>query len=136
MPGAILSIDDMGPEGNPAEKLSRWKWAGPNWQDFVQTQNTEALVAVEIQSDDPDALAKRWGEVLDLAVESINGLPAVKLDNAHIRFAADTDGRGVGIGAIDVMPANRANILAMADKMALRRGDSQIMLCGVRVNLV
>ncbi len=136
VPGAILSIDDMGPEGNPNEKLSRWKWAGPNWQDFVQTQDTEALVAVEIQSDDPDALAKRWGEVLDQAVENINGMPAVKLDNAHIRFSKDTDGRGVGICAIDVLPANRDNILAMADKMELRQGDNQIMLCGVRVNLV
>jgi hypothetical protein len=136
VPGAILSIDDMGPEGNPAEKLSRWKWAGPNWQEFVQTQDTEALVAVEIQAADPDALAKRWGEVLDLPVERINGMPAVKLDNAHIRFSTDTDGRGVGICAIDVLPADRANILAMADKMELRQGDNQIMLCGVRVNLV
>ena len=136
VPGAILSIDDMGPEGNPAEKLSRWKWAGPNWQEFVQTQDTEALVAVEIQAADPDALAKRWGEVLDLPVERVNGMPAVKLDNAHIRFSTDTDGRGVGICAIDVLPADRANILAMADKMELRQGDNQIMLCGVRVNLV
>jgi hypothetical protein len=136
VPGAILSIDDMGPEGNPAEKLSRWKWAGPNWQEFVQTQDTEALTAVEIQSDDVDALAKRWGEVLDRPVESINGVPAVQLDNAHIRFVPDTDGRGVGISAIDVLPANRDNILAMADKMGLRQGENQFMLCGVRVNLV
>jgi len=63
-------------------------------------------------------------------------MPAVKLDNAHIRFSTDTDGRGVGICAIDVLPADRANILAMADKMELRQGDNQIMLCGVRVNLV
>ena len=136
VPGAILSIDDMGPEGNPNEELSRWKWAGPNWQDFVQTQDTKALTAVEIQSDDPDALAKRWGEVLDRPVESINGVPGVKLDNADIRFVPDTDGRGVGIRAIDVLPADRANILAMADKMELRQGENQIMLCGVLVNLV
>ena len=136
VPGAILSIDDMGPEGNPDEELSRRKWAGPNWQEFVQTQDTKALTAVEIQSDDPDTLAARWAEILDMSVASIDGKPAVQLDNAHIRFVADTDGRGVGISAIDVRPANRENILRVADKLDLVGPDDQIMLCGVRVNLV
>ena len=136
VPGAILSIDDMGPEGDPNEELSRWKWAGPNWQEFVQTQDTKALTAVEIQCDDPGALAKRWGEVLDIPVESISGKPAVQLDNAHIRFVADTDGRGIGICAIDVLPANKENILRIAHKLDLVADDDQIVLCGVRVNLV
>jgi hypothetical protein len=136
VPGAILSIDDMGPEGDPNEELSRWKWAGPNCQEFVQTQDTKALTAVEIQCDDPGALAKRWGEVLDIPVESISGKPAVQLDNAHIRFVADTDGRGIGICAIDVLPANKENILRIAHKLDLVADDDQIVLCGVRVNLV
>ncbi|NQV58363.1 MAG: hypothetical protein HQ502_01770, partial [Alphaproteobacteria bacterium] len=84
----------------------------------------------------PDAVAERWAAVLDRPVEQINGKPAIRLDNAHIRFAADTDGRGAGIGAIDILPANRDNILAMADKLGLRQSDDQLMLCGVRVNLV
>ncbi|MDA1100887.1 MAG: VOC family protein [Proteobacteria bacterium] len=136
VPGAILSIDDMGPEGDPAQEMSRWKWAGPNWQAFVQTQNTKALVAVEIQADDPDAVAERWAAVLDCPMEQINGKPAVKLDNAHIRFVPDKDGRGTGISAIDILPADRGNILAMADKRGLRQSNDQLMLCGVRVNLV
>ena len=78
----------------------------------------------------------RVREVLDRPVESINGVPGVKLDNADIRFVPDADGRGTGIRAIDVLPANRDNILAMADKMELRQGENQIMLCGVLVNLV
>ena len=136
VPGAILSIDDMGPDGDPRVELSRWQWAGPNWQEFVQTQSTKALTAVEIQADNPDAVAARWSEVLDLPLENINGMPAVKLDNAHIRFAADTDGRGLGIGAIDILPNDRDNILQMADKFGLRQPNGQLMICGVRVNLV
>ncbi|MBT5190748.1 MAG: hypothetical protein HOM07_00260, partial [Rhodospirillaceae bacterium] len=56
--------------------------------------------------------------------------------NAHIRFAADTDGRGLGIGAIDILPNDRDNILQMADKFGLRQPNGQLMICGVRVNLV
>ena len=136
VPGCILSIDDMGPEGDPAEELSRWKWAGPNWQEFVQTQDTRALAAVEIQAEHPEAAAERWAQVLDRPLESIDGNPAIRLDNAHIRFTGDRDGRGPGIGAIDILPANRDNILAMAEKFGLTPSDDQFMLCGVRVNLV
>jgi hypothetical protein len=140
VPGAILSIDDMGPEGDPKELMSRWKWAGPNWQAFVQDHITKALSAVEIQADNPDAVAERWAEVLDMPLVQINGMPAIQLDNAHIRFATDTDGRGLGIGAIDVVPADRENILEMADKFELRHKSDhevdQLMICGVRVNLV
>ena len=136
VPGCILSIDDMAPDGDWRDEMSRWKWAGPSWQEFVQTQDTKALVAVEIQADNPDAVAERWGEVLARPGENIDGKPAVKLHNAHIRFAPDSDGRGLGIGAIDILPADRDNILAMADKFGLRQSDDQFMLCGVRVNLV
>ncbi len=136
VPGAILSIDDMAPDGDPTEELSRWKWAGPNWQAFVQTNVTKALTGVEIQADNPDAVAARWAEVLDRPLDKVEGMPAVKLDNAHIRFAPDSDGRGLGIAAIDVVPADRGDILAMAEKRGLRQADGQIMLCGVRVNLV
>lgn len=136
VPGAILSIDDMGSDGDPGEEFSRWQWAGPNWRDFVQSHVTKALRAVEIQAGNPDAVAARWAQVLDLPLEDNDGKPAIALSNGHIRFAPDTDGRGLGIGAIDVLPADRDNILQMADKFGLRQSDHQIMLCGVRVNLV
>jgi hypothetical protein len=136
VPGAILSIDDLGPDGDPAEELSRWKWAGPNWQDFVQTNGTKALTGIEIQADNPDAVATRWAGVLERPLDKVGDMPAVKLDNAQIRFAPDSDGRGRGIAAIDVVPADRGDILAIAEKRGLRQADGQIMLCGVRVNLV
>ncbi len=136
VPGAILSIDDMGPDGDPDEELSRWKWAGDNWQAFVQTNVAKALTGVEIQADNPEAVAARWSEVLGMPLGSVDGKPAIELSNAHIRFAAATDGRGLGIGAIDIQPADRADILDMAEKRNLKVSEDQIMLCGVRVNLV
>jgi len=134
--GAILSIDDMGLDGDPAEELSRWKWAGRKWQAFVQTNVAKALTGVEIQAGNPDAVAARWAGYLDRPLDKVERMPAVKLDNAHIRFAPDSDGRGLGIAAIDVVPADRGYILAMAEKRGLWQADGQIMLCGVRVNLV
>ncbi len=101
---------------------------------------------MEIEVDNPEAVAQRWSQVLDMPLEQSDesnessGMPAIKLDNARIRFATDTDGRGLGIGAIDVAPADRDNILEMADKFGLRHqsdhGGEQLLICGVRVNLV
>ncbi len=34
--------------------------AGPHWQDFIRRDTTRALLAAELQSADPAALAARW----------------------------------------------------------------------------
>ncbi|MND00752.1 hypothetical protein D3C83_194800 [compost metagenome] len=53
-----------------------------------------------------------------------------------VRFVAPSDGRGEGLGAIDVRAANRAAILDAARARGSARSDSQVELCGLRINLV
>ncbi|MDP6342811.1 MAG: VOC family protein [Alphaproteobacteria bacterium] len=135
VPGAILSIDDMGPDVDWHDDLARWKWAGPDWQAHVRTGVTQAITGVEIQADNPDAVAERWSAVLDRPLTTAASGPAIDLDNARLRFVADTDGRGLGVSGIDILPQDRPTILAAAEARGLRQGDDRIMLCGVRVNL-
>ena len=58
------------------------------------------------------------------------------LDNNTLRFVDLRDDRGTGISAIDVLPQNRQRIQDAAAARGLTDGDGQIMLCGVRVNLI
>ena len=44
--------------------------AGPEWREHVRTEVVSEVVAAELQSDAPDALAKRWSEVLGRPVEN------------------------------------------------------------------
>lgn len=137
LPGAITSIDTMLPAHDWHAELADWKWAGPNWREHVRTDVSQALTAVEIQGDDPEALAARWADVLDRPqVTNANGAPEVLLDNARLRFVKDSDGRGLGISAIDILPQNRDAILAAAAARDLKLNENQVMICGVKVNLV
>ena len=135
-PAPFYPSTTWGRRGDPAEEFSRWKWAGETWQDFVRIDVTKALTAVEIQAENPDAVARRWAEVLDIPLHDAGGTPTIKLDNATIRFVADVDGRGLGIGAIDILPADRDAIVKAAEQRGLRQSDGGIVLCGVRINLV
>ena len=53
--GAILSFDQMTP-------TESWLWGGPDWQQN-QAKHVNAILAVDIQSSNPSAMAARWSEV-------------------------------------------------------------------------
>ena len=54
---AIVSLDQPSPPES-------WRWAGPNWQDFVSSTGASKIVEVTIGARDPTAMARRWSEVL------------------------------------------------------------------------
>ena len=110
--GAILSLD----EADPPES---WSWAGPDWA-YHSSDAVSAMTAVEIQADDPGALAGRWAAILDRPAIDCT----IECDDAAIRFVEATDGRGDGLAAID---------LAVTDRV--RVGETRA-IGGVRFNLV
>ena len=61
--------------------------AGPAWQNCIRTNVTQALTAVEMQSEDPQNLAEHWSRILSVPVLSRQeGMPELKLPNASLRF--------------------------------------------------
>jgi hypothetical protein len=82
-----------------------------------------AMTAAELQSDDPDRLARRWSEVMERPIQTREGQRVIVLDDATLRFTEASDGRGEGLGGLD---------LACADPG--RAGLVQI--CGIRFRLV
>ncbi|MEM7002687.1 MAG: VOC family protein [Pseudomonadota bacterium] len=94
--GAILSLD----EAVPAES---WLWAGHDWQYHVLRDVVGSISAIDIQADDPDALAQRWA----LAIGRPANNRLIELDDALIRFVPATDGRGDGLAAADLVAADR-----------------------------
>ena len=96
-----------------------------------------AMLAVEIQTDDPPALAARWGEVFDrLVTTSAAGHPEIALDDATIRFVPATDGRPAGLGGLDLQTVDRRRVLEAAEARGCRVSDDLVMVCGVRFRLV
>ena len=132
--GSFLEIDvQVGGE----DFEGPWMPAGKNWQQAIRREKVDGIAAAEVQSPDPAGVADRWSKILDLAVGSDDdGNPALELDNATIRFVPAEDGRGEGLGGIDVIAVDKEAVLEAADERGLRQEDDVVMIGGVRFRLV
>jgi hypothetical protein len=112
--------------------------AGPQWQSAVRTDTTRALLAAELQSADPEALASRWGEILERPVaRGASGAPEIALDLGRLRFVPAEDGRGEGLGSLDVAVADRTRLLAAARRRHCAiDGAERVTICGTRFRLI
>ena len=127
--GAILSLDWADP---PAS----WRWAGLEWQKHVRSNVVSEITAVELQSDAPLALAQRWSQVLNRPVAQTGaGVIRIVLDQGAIRFVPATDGRGEGVGGIDVAVADRERLLTAARERGVVVRDNVFVICGTRIRL-
>jgi hypothetical protein len=105
---------------------------GTGWEDKVKQDVTVDFLGVELQSKDPKGLADLWGRVTGLPVARKNNDPAIDLNNVTLRFVEDQDGRGAGLGGLDIAVANRDYILGEAKKRGCYVADHQVDICGVR----
>jgi len=113
--GAILSVD----QADPPES---WEWAGDDWRSHIRTSVVTKITGVELQSADAPAMATRWGEVLGRPVDPDGR--TITLDEGVIRFVEDADGRGEGVGGLELRAADRD------------RAGETMTVCGTRVRLV
>ncbi len=123
MGGAILSLDWMDPKES-------WKWAGPNWDKFVNTSLVNRFVGVEIQAENPEDMKNTWKSVLNLKSERVNG-NQINLDNTWIRFLEDEDGRGAGVSAFCLEVNDNDKLFEKASDLGLVYEDN-IMIGGVK----
>ena len=123
MGGAILSLDWMDPKES-------WKWAGPNWDKFVNTSLVNRFVGVEIQAENPEDMKNTWQSVLNLKSERVTG-NQINLDNTWIRFLEDEDGRGAGVSAFCLEADDNDKLFEKASDLGLVYEDN-IMIGGVK----
>ncbi|MBM4244891.1 MAG: hypothetical protein FJ148_13935 [Deltaproteobacteria bacterium] len=128
--GAIVSLDRPVPPGS-------WRWAGPGWEEKGERAAARAILGAEIQSDDPAALAARWGEALGLRVaQETGGPPRLDLDGGHLRFVGPGDDRGPGVTCVRVALRDPHAALAHAHERRLTGADGRVTIGGVRFDLV
>ncbi len=108
---------------------------GIGWEDKVKQDVTVDYRGVELQSKDPVTLAELWGKVAGLPVERRGGELAMELNNATIRFVEEVDGRGPGLGGLDIAVVNRQHVLERAEARGCCVSEKQVDIGGVRWHL-
>jgi hypothetical protein len=127
--GAILSLDEPVP-------AAAWRWAGPEWERHRYAGQVCEIVAVELESEDPVALARRWAEILGRPVAPLaDGRVTIALERGAIRFVRSRDGRGSGVSGFDIAPRAPDRWLTAARSRGATVADGCILLCGVRVGV-
>jgi hypothetical protein len=122
---SLVSFDQM-------SEWDAWEWAGPDWHSKVRRDSTTGIVAAELQSEDPERCAARWSEVLGIPRHGFE----IPLDGGMLRFVEVADGRGEGLGGIDVGATNAPQVLRCARDRGLPIDGNCITVCGTRVRLV
>ena len=107
--------------------------AGPRWRG---ADDDEQIMAAELQSPDPSRLAARWSEILSRPLVNEAGVPTIHLDMGSLRFVPDLDGRGEGLGGIDLRIPRHERARLAARHKEIGDVDGALMLCGTRVRLV
>lgn len=108
---------------------------GTGWEDKVKQDVTVDYLGVELQSSDPVTLAELWGKVAGLPVAREGAVLLMQLNNVTIRFIEAEDGRGPGLGGLDIAVRNREHILAAARERGCYVNDDRVDICGTRFYL-
>jgi hypothetical protein len=134
VPPAILSIDwQQGGEASDGP----WHPAGPDWKKAPKSKFASKMQAAELQGDDPAKLAEGYARVLGRPV-TLNGAgqPEIRFDDATLRFVAQTDGRGEGLGALDLAVSDRKQVIAEAARRGCAIQGDQVTVSGTRFRLI
>lgn len=131
--GSFLEIDVQ--EGGE-DLQGPWEPAGPAWQPHARTHVVDGIAAAELQVADPAGVAARWGTITGVPVTDAAGTPSLVLENATLRFVPVADGRGDGLGGIDLRAVDADAARSAAAARGLLGDDGVIRLCGMRIRLV
>jgi Glyoxalase-like domain len=113
--------------------LGRYPPAGPDWQNHIRTDVTQALTEVEMQSPDPQGLAEHWGRIIGVdAARNANGEAELKLPNATFRFVK---GEAEIMSGLTFKVASVAKVRDAAKAKGCETVDEGFLLGGVMFRL-
>ncbi|ETR78158.1 hypothetical protein X566_11180 [Afipia sp. P52-10] len=108
--------------------------AGPNWQDFIRRDTTQALVGIEVESPDPDNLADHWAKIIEVPVaRTAGGEPALTFVNCTIRFVK---GPAEVLGGLVFKVRDIAKVCDAAAARGYKVDGHSFHMCGVNFRLV
>jgi catechol 2,3-dioxygenase-like lactoylglutathione lyase family enzyme len=134
--GTFLELHELSGAG-VTDPDGPWPYASDIWRAARRTEVVRGLVGAEIQCEDPDVTAYLWSTLLDLPMAAVpGGGTELTLRGGRLRFTRSLDGRGPGLGGIDVQVADREALVTAARKHGCARHDALLEIGGLRVYLV
>jgi hypothetical protein len=128
--GVLASIDEQRSAPDYLEPYGDWMPAGPDWR-AARTDEVLDLIGITLTAPDPDALARRWSDLLDQPLDPADS-HLLPLARGQIRFAGGPVGQGTSIAAIQLKVADPDAALRRAGHAGLDVTPEGILIGGVR----
>ena len=128
MGATIVSLDWMNP-------TQAWTWGGEGWETRAAKYVGE-ITEVDIQTDDPQAVAQHWAEVLRRPVTLTDDHYGIELDQGRINFQVVSDGRGPGVAGLTFAVKDMNALRQRASEMNLSWSGDRLFLCGAWLRFV
>ena len=119
----------------PGQVLAHYHPAGPDWRAAIRTDQARALVETEIETPEPEALARHWGSILELPVGGGGRDPTIALAQGAIRFVKTADARTECLGGLRIEVADVDRACATAATRGYRIDGNSFHLAGVHFRL-
>jgi hypothetical protein len=136
--GCLLSVDR---HSGGTNMMGGYKWAGPGWQSHDRSKTMTSIIGAGMQSENPEATAKRWSELLQRPMRKADvktgGDPdsdywQIDLDKGFARFGPLRDDRGEGLRSVHFACKDKAAVLSAAKAAGAPSGEDYVDLIGVR----
>lgn len=132
--GCLLSIDR---HTGGVDMMGGYFWAGTNWRLKAAAPAERVLLGADMQSSDPEGLARRWSDILERPVSRVSdGIWEMRLDHGFARFTSLEDERGEGLSCVYLGCADPQSILSAARAEGLVKHEDGFDLVGVRFKLI
>ena len=113
--------------------LGRYPPAGPDWQNFIARDVTQALVGVELQGPQPQDLASHWGKIIGVAAgKNDRGEAELELPNCTFRFV---EGASEIMSGLTFKVANIGQVRDAASARGYAVSNNEFLLGGVNFRL-
>lgn len=105
---------------------------GTGWEDKVNQTRTINITSVELQCENPAALASTWGHIVDADPITTEAGASVALNNVTLQFVAIEDGRGPGLSGLHIDVREPGKLLEAAKQRNCYITDNLVSICGIR----
>jgi hypothetical protein len=130
--GVLTSIDTEGDGSSWKERMGKWPPAGKDWREHASPAETLGIAGATVQSRDPAATARRWGELLQAERDGTT----LKFDGSTLGFVEPVDADGTGVIGVDIAVRDPAAVLAKARAADLEVKDGAVRICGTAIRPV
>lgn len=127
--GMLVSFDQQRTEADPMIDAGDWMPAGKDWEK-AQAKDVQDIAAITLSAADPQALAKRWSELVGRPLDPGDPL-RLPLDRGEVRFVAAEAGAPTLLESMDISVADPAAVLTKAETSGLDTADGAVKIGGV-----